>query len=312
MPKTIVPPMPIPIAALATFEQRAHADSSAGRVGSPTGDDQDPEEGHPGDQAKALSTCSASTQSSKLTPFSPTKSTSFLLGLHWDGGKNHLGGGIVVWPGTGLSALAGAADRIAGPSAPASSWSVVSSMPQDLYGAAGVSNGTYAYAAGGYSASTSTTLDTFYRYNPVNERWETLLPPMPAAVAMASAVFYPTTNKIYVFGGEDPNTGAVSNATRVFDIDRNTWSSAANLPAPRAFDGVRLQQREREDLPGRRLQHGTIPRALRATTWEYNPATNTFTDARADPERGRRCRLGGHRRPSLRRGRPRRLRRRSI
>ena len=51
----------------------------------------------PATMAKALSTCRASIQSSKLTPFNPTKSTSFLLGLHWDGGKNHLGGGIVVW-----------------------------------------------------------------------------------------------------------------------------------------------------------------------------------------------------------------------
>ena len=127
-------------------------------------------------------------------------------------------------------------------------------MPQDVYGAAGVSNGTYAYAAGGYSLSTGTTLDTFYRYNPVNERWETLLPPMPAAVAMASAVYYPTTNKIYVFGGEDPNTGVVSNATRVFDITTSTWSSAANMPGPRAVHGGRLQQRQRQDLPGRRLQ----------------------------------------------------------
>ena len=59
----------------------------------------------------------------------------------------------------GLSALAGAAEHqserstdLRGhvPGLPASSWSVVASMPQDLYGAAAASNGTYAYAAGGY------------------------------------------------------------------------------------------------------------------------------------------------------------------
>ena len=94
-------------------------------------------------------------------------------------------------------ALAGAAGsrdvRGPAPGLPASSWSVVASMPQDLYGAAAASNGPYyAYAAGGYSTSSGMALSTFYRYNAVNERWETLLPPMPDAVALASAVYYPT------------------------------------------------------------------------------------------------------------------------
>jgi hypothetical protein len=95
-------------------------------------------------------------------------------------------------------------------------------MPQDIYGAAATSNGVFSYALGGYSTSTGTTLDTFYRYNPVNERWETR-PAMPDAVAMASAVYYPTSDRIYVFGGFDPNTGTFSNATRVFDLATGTW-----------------------------------------------------------------------------------------
>ena len=76
----------------------------------------------------------------------------------------------------GLSALAGAAEPRSGeardlggpaPSLPASSWSRVASMPESLHGAAGVSNGTYAYAAGGVNAggrlwtpSTATTRST--------------------------------------------------------------------------------------------------------------------------------------------------------
>ena len=105
-------------------------------------------------------------------------------------------------------------------------------MPQPLHGAAGASNGTYSYAAGGVDAG-GATLDTFYRYNPVNERWDTYPPPMPVALEGASAVYYPTTNSIYVFGGK--NGGTFSNGTRVFDITGNTWASAANMPAPRAF-----------------------------------------------------------------------------
>src|SRR6476659_3398159 len=106
----------------------------------------------------------------------------------------------------GLSAFAGAAENQS-PAAvhPETDWSLVTSMPQPLHGAAGASNGTYSYAAGGVDAG-GATLDTFYRYNPVNERWDTYPPPMPVALEGASAVYYPTTNSIYVFGGKNGGT----------------------------------------------------------------------------------------------------------
>ena len=84
----------------------------------------------------------------------------------------------------GLSALAGAAEpqttgsrdlRAPAAAVPDSTWSAVADMPQPLYGAAAASNGVYAYAAGGIDAG-GATLDTFYRYNPVNERWDTYPP----------------------------------------------------------------------------------------------------------------------------------------
>ena len=197
----------------------------------------------------------------------------------------------------GLTALAGAADRGHEPDVPASSWNTVSSVPQALYGAAGVSNGTYAYAAGGYAGGT--TLDTFYRYNPVNERWETLLPAMPGAAGRASAVYYPTGNKIYVFGGEDP-TGAYSNATRIFDVTTSTWSSGANMPGPRASMAAGYNSADgRIYLVGGYTSDD--PSSAQTTTWEYNPATNAFITTRAPiPHPVGGCRIGCHRRPSLR------------
>jgi N-acetylneuraminic acid mutarotase len=148
-------------------------------------------------------------------------------------------------------------------------------MPQDIYGAAATSNGVFSYALGGYSTSTGTTLDTFYRYNPVNERWETR-PAMPDAVAMASAVYYPTTDKIYVFGGFDPNTGVFSDATRVFDLTTGTWGPAANMPGPRAFmaSGYNAANGKIYLVGG---SDAVDPSSARATTWEYDPAANTFT-----------------------------------
>src|SRR6266542_1651212 len=50
------------------------------------------------------------------------------------------------------------------PTACQTSWQVEANMPVDLYGAAGASDGTYTYEAGGYSFSLGTTLNVFNRY----------------------------------------------------------------------------------------------------------------------------------------------------
>ena len=53
-------------------------------------------------------------------------------------------------------------------------------MPTDLYGAAGASNGTFFYAAGGYSFSSGMTLAVFNRFDPVANSW-TAMASMPQA-----------------------------------------------------------------------------------------------------------------------------------
>ena len=146
----------------------------------------------------------------------------------------------------GLSALAA--------TAPDSTWNVVASMPQPLYGAAGASNGTYAYAAGGIDA-VGATLDTFYRYNPVNERWDTYPPPMPAAEAKASAVYYPATNSIYVFGGENLEHGRGQRRHEGLRHHGEHVELRREHAGPPPLDVGRLRQRERKDVPGRRLRH---------------------------------------------------------
>ena len=86
-------------------------------------------------------------------------------------------------------------------------WQAVANMPLDFYGAVGASNGTFAYFAGGYSFSTSMSLNSLYRYDPVANTWTTLAPAPGPGFIMASAAYYPTTNRIYVFGGEDVTSG---------------------------------------------------------------------------------------------------------
>ena len=118
----------------------------------------------------------------------------------------------------------------------ASAWQVVANMPLDLYGAGATSNGTFAYAAGGYSFSTGTSVNVFNRYDPVANTWTPLAPMTDSLTLMPSAVYSPINNKIYVFGGEDGNPpNANSNATRIYDIATNTWSAGANMPDVRSF-----------------------------------------------------------------------------
>src|SRR4029077_18957441 len=120
------------------------------------------------------------------------------------------------------------------PSCTPGAWQFAANMPTDLYGAAGASDGTYFYAAGGYSFSQANTLAVFNRYDPVANTW-TPLTDMPQAAIMATAVSYPPTNKIYVFGGEDAATGTNYNITRIYDIAAGTWSTGTNMPDVRSF-----------------------------------------------------------------------------
>src|SRR4029450_10753956 len=114
-------------------------------------------------------------------------------------------------------------------------WSFVASMPLDLYGAGGASDGTFYYSAGGYSFSvTPGTVAVFNRYDPAADTW-TPLPDMPQAAIMPTAVYYPPMNKIYVFGGEDGDSGTNYSITRTYDIASNSWSTGADMPGVISF-----------------------------------------------------------------------------
>jgi N-acetylneuraminic acid mutarotase len=155
-------------------------------------------------------------------------------------------------------------------------WQPAADMPIDLYGAGGASDGTFFYAAGGYSFSVPGTVAAFNRYDPVANTW-TSLPDMPQSASMPVAVYYPTTNKIYVFGGEDGDTGVNYNITRIYDIATNTWSTGANMPDVRSFaaGGYSSDTGMIYILSG--YNTGTVDSA-QPTTWQYDPATDTWTD----------------------------------
>jgi len=150
-------------------------------------------------------------------------------------------------------------------------------MPTDLYGAAGASNGTFFYAAGGYSFSSGLTLAVVNRFDPVANTWTPMLN-MPQAAALGCAAYYPTTNKIYVFGGEDAASGTNYNITRIYDIGGNTWSTGANMPDVRSFMASGYHNGKIYLVSG--YNTGQVTSA-QPQTWEYDPLANTFNTSRA-------------------------------
>ena len=111
-------------------------------------------------------------------------------------------------------------------------WQTVAPLPHDLFGPGTASDGTYAYVFGGYSFTSVATLDTVYRYDLGTDTWSTMAP-MPTRALVSSAVYYPPTNKIYVFGGSQRDESIVLDTTQIYDIASNTWSSGAQPCRPR-------------------------------------------------------------------------------
>jgi hypothetical protein len=159
-------------------------------------------------------------------------------------------------------------------------WSFVASMPVDLYGAGGASDGTSYYSAGGYSFSTDPpTLAVFNRYDPGTDSW-TPLPDMPQAAIMPTAVYYPPTNKIYVFGGEDGDSGVNYDITRIYDIASGTWDTGTPMPGVISFAAGGYVPATGKIYVVSGYNTGTVDSA-QPNTWEYDPVLDTWNDLTA-------------------------------
>jgi hypothetical protein len=155
-------------------------------------------------------------------------------------------------------------------------WQVVANMPLDLFGTAGASDGAFSYHFGGFSFSTGKTLDVVNRYDPVGNSWAAMAS-MPQAAFMASAVYYPPTNKIYVFGGEDADTGVNYDITRIYDISSNTWTTGANMPDVRSFMASGYNGTNGRIYLVSGYNTGLVDSA-QPNTWEYDPVADAFTE----------------------------------
>ncbi len=195
------------------------------------------------------------------------------LGFGWFGGA----AGAAL-PAAGAPAPGGAtpSPTCAAAATPAP-WIVASPAPTDFFAAAATSDGTSAYVAGGYSFSTLGVLSQFIRYDPAADSW-TALAAMPQAAAGAAAVYAPSVNKVFVFGGEDPNSQTVFNTTRIYDPVANTWTIGPNLPDARQQMAAGYDNGTIYLVGGFSSEQAT---SAQAQVWAFDPAGGTFT-ARLD------------------------------
>src|SRR5207249_2301301 len=128
----------------------------------------------------------------------------------------------------------------------------------------------------GYSSNSGNTLSVFNRYDPVADTWTTLSD-MPTAAFMASAVYYPPGDKIYVFGGEDADSGVNYNVTRIYDIASQTWSTGANMPDVRSFMASGYNSDNGKIYLVSGYNTGDVTSA-QPDIWEYDPVTDSFTE----------------------------------
>ena len=100
---------------------------------------------------------------------------------------------------------------------------------------------------------------------------------------VASAVYYPPTNKIYVFGGSERDEALVFDTTQIYDIAtehvvdraRRCRRRAARWPVATTRPNGKIY------LNGG-YETATID-SVSNTTWEYDPATDTFTRQAPSP-----------------------------
>jgi N-acetylneuraminic acid mutarotase len=122
-------------------------------------------------------------------------------------------------------------------------WSTNASLPIPAFGYASAVVNDEIYVIGGarqFLANLSglVAIDSVQVYNATNDSWRNAasLPnarSFGAAVATSGLI---APKRIYVLGGYDQN--AYSSTNRVYDVERNSWSSGTSLPSARVYLAV--------------------------------------------------------------------------
>ena len=98
------------------------------------------------------------------------------------------------------------------------------------------SDGTFAYAVGGFDANIGGPTNSFNQYDPVANTWSPL-PNIPGAFYDAPSVYDPGTNSVYVFGGIDAAFNP-SNVVQIYNVATGIWTTGTPMPGARYFAGA--------------------------------------------------------------------------
>lgn len=161
-----------------------------------------------------------------------------------------------------------------------SNWVVRNPLPYSTYGSTVVSDGVYVYVIGGYDMGTSSDITETLRYNPQTNSIISMAA-VPHPVMMASGVYVPASNKIYVFGGENQITAEIYDTTLIYDIASNTWTNGASMPDKRAFMAHGTYN-GKEYLVGGYNSGSVIPSF--SQVWEYDFTTDLWDTKASMPE----------------------------
>ena len=162
------------------------------------------------------------------------------------------------------------------PGGPPGPWTLVAPYPLIVESAAVTSNGTFGYSAGGFAGLPT---DAFYRYDTATNVW-TPLANVLTGFYDAGIAYAANTNKIYVFGGLDPNFFVLA-TTQIYDIASNSWSMGAPMPdaAGRYFPSAVYYAGNGKIYVMGGFDGATF--SEQSQTWEYDPVADTWNTSRA-------------------------------
>ena len=136
-----------------------------------------------------------------------------------------------------------------------------------------------AYEGGGYSFSVAGNITQFGRFDPVANTWDALRRrATDLNNSMASGVYAPNVNKLFVFGGQRVSPSNVVNTTRIYDIATDTWTTGAPMPDVRAFMGSGYHNGKIYLVGG--YTTGNVDPSF-GQVWQYDPVANTWDTSRA-------------------------------
>jgi len=111
-------------------------------------------------------------------------------------------------------------------------WTIISTLPPPLAGAAVTTDGTALYNAGGETADHERGIGQVARYDPPAATW-TLRASLPISSTYAALVYAPNVQRFYYFGGYAYDYAF--NYTQVYSASTNIWQGGNNMPDRRAF-----------------------------------------------------------------------------